>query len=253
VKNNTNYNPQSLVLPLTKVVKRLIIVNVVVWIVLQVIVAKFIFPDLSLEKYFGFVPGLFFQNFFVWQPVTYLFLHDTQNVLHVVLNMMMLWWLGSELEQKWGSRFFTIYYFVSGIGAALIYFIVTMIYVMVTNKIQPMLIPVIGASGAIFGLMVAYGIVFGERIVYFMFIFPMKARYFVMILGGMELMMLLNNGIGGGQVANLAHIGGVVSGFTFLIFWTWYQKNRRNGSGWRRRKLKLVVNNESDKEPKYWN
>lgn len=248
-----SYNPQSMILPPTKVVKRLIIANLVIWIFVQVILGRFIYPDFNFEKYFGFVPGLFFQSFYLWQPVTYLFFHDTQNVFHIVLNLLMIWWLGSELEQKWGSKFFTLYYFISGVGAALIYLIVTLVYVMITDKIQPLLLPVIGASGAIFGLMVAYGIVFGERIVYFMFIFPMKAKYFVLILGGMELMILLNNGIGGGQVANLAHIGGVISGFLFLMIWTWIQKNKRNGSTWRRRKLKLVVNNQSDKEPKYWN
>ncbi len=246
------YNPQNFVLPFTKVVKRLVIANVVIWIVFQVIVEKFIFPDLNLEQTFGFVPVLFFKSYFIWQPVTYLFLHDSSNVLHVVLNQMMLWWLGSELEQKWGSKLFLMYYLVTGAGAALIYFIVTMIYVLITGTVQPLVIPVIGASGAIFGLMVAYGILFGERIVYFMFIFPMKAKYFVLILGGMEFMMLLSNGIGGGQVANLAHIGGVISGFLFLWIYSIWSKARRNGSGWRRRKLKLVVNND-EKEPKYWN
>lgn len=248
-----NYNPQSFVLPFTKVVKGLIIANVAIWIVFQIIVGKFFFPDFNIERVFGFVPALFFKDFYIWQPVTYLFLHDSSNVLHVVLNQLMLWWLGSELEQKWGSKFFLLYYLVTGAGAAIIYFIITMAYVFVTDTIQPLVIPVVGASGAIFGLMVAYGILFGERLVYFMFVFPMKAKYFVLLLGGMEFMMLLSNGIGGGQVANLAHIGGVISGFLFLWIFAIWNKARRNGSGWRRRKLKLVVNNNESKEPKYWN
>jgi membrane associated rhomboid family serine protease len=96
----------------------------------------------------------------------------------------------------------------------------------------------------------AYGILFGDRIVYFMFVFPMQARWFVVLLGAAELIMLINQGIGGGKVANLAHLGGIVAGYLTLVFTTWLKKRRKppgSGSG---RKLKLVVDNA---KPKYWN
>lgn len=84
----------------------------------------------------------------------------------------------------------------------------------------------------------------------------MKARYFIMIIGGIELMTLLNSGVGGGQVANLAHLGGLITGYFYLLFWTrWQQSRWRGGKGGKgRRNLRLVVNNEDKSdEPKYWN
>jgi membrane associated rhomboid family serine protease len=112
--------------------------------------------------------------------------------------------------------------------------------------------------------MLAYGILFGERIVYFMMVFPMRAKWFVLILGAVEVATLLNSGIGGSQVANLAHLGGLASGFIFLRTYTWWQQRRwRNKSSKRGRGLKLVVDNDRSGDgkppggggdgPKYWN
>jgi membrane associated rhomboid family serine protease len=116
---------------------------------------------------------------------------------------------------------------------------------------------VVGASGAIFGLLLAYGMIFGERVVTFMMLFPMRAKYFVMILGGVEIATLL--GGGHGRVANLAHIGGLAAGFLFLQVYTRLQQSRWRKQGSKRggRGLRLVVNNPKNDEkkdgPKYWN
>lgn len=247
---------QPMVLPLTKVVKYLIIANVTVWLVFQIIIEGYLFPNLDLSLYFGLVPQNIFLQFFVWQFGTYMFLHDTANVMHLVFNMFTLWWIGGELEQKWGSKSFLSYYLSCGIGAALIYFVGVFGYYLVTGHVTPLQIPVVGASGAIFGLMLAYGILFSERQLLFMFIFPMKAKYFTLILGAIELSMLMSQGISGGKVANLAHLGGIVSGFLYLTFWANRQKRKGGGggSGDSKKKssnLKLIVNNEN--KPKYWN
>lgn len=247
----------NMTVPVTPVVRWLIGINVVVWLVLQVIIEGYFLSQPYITYIFGLVPENVFSKFFIWEPLTYMFLHS-RNVFHIVFNMLMLWWLGAELEQRWGSRFFLIYYLATGLGAGLIYILTTLIYAIVAGPTALLTVPVVGASGAIFGLLLAYGIIFGERMVYFMMVFPMRAKYFVMILGAVEVATLMNNGIGGGEVANLAHLGGLASGFLFLKGYTRLQQRRwRKQSDRRGRGLKLVVNNDRKDEkgsgPRYWN
>lgn len=247
----------SMMVPVTPVVRWLIGINVFVWLVLQVVLEGYVLSQPFITYTFGLVPENIFSKFFLWEPLTYMFLHS-RNVFHIVFNMLLLWWLGSELEQRWGSRFFLAYYLVSGFGAGILYTFITMAYALIMGPTSVLTVPVVGASGAVFGLMLAYGIIFGERIVYFMMVFPMRAKYFVMILGAVEVATLMNNGIGGGQVANLAHLGGLASGFLFLQGYTRFQQRRwRKQSDRRGRGLKLVVNNDKKDEkgggPRYWN
>jgi len=234
-------------IPMTPIVKALIFVNVGIWFFFSLIGEQLILRNEIITTLFGLVPELIITKFFVWQPFTYMFLHSADGVMHIVFNMLLLWWIGAELEQLWGRKFFLTYYLVCGFGAGVIYTIAVFLFYLATGRVQPLLLPVVGASGAIFGLMLAYGIVFGERIVYFFFIFPMKARYFIMILGAIELVMLLNQGLGNGQVANMAHLGGIITGFLFLVFWTRW-KRHKSGKG--KANLRLVVDND---KPKYWN
>lgn len=243
-------------IPVTPVVKWLIIINLAVWVVFQLIVERLLLGQPIVTLLFGLVPFSVLQKFFVWQTFSYMFLHS-YSVFHIVFNLLLLWMMGSELEQRWGSRFFLIYYLVCGWGAGVIYSLTIGIIGLVTGSFPGWTTPVIGASGAIFGLMLAYGIIFGERIVYFFMIFPMKAKVFVLLLGAIEFVTLLSSGIGGSDVANLAHLGGIISGFLFLKVYTHRQQNRwRKRSGERGRGLRLVVNNDRKKEkdgPKYWN
>lgn len=243
-------------IPLTPVVKNLIIVNVTVYLVGVVLLQNFLLAPGVLFEWFGFVPARVISDFWIWQFVTYMFLHSEQ-IFHVLFNMLVLWMFGSELEIRWGARFFLLYYFVCGIGASIIYFLGALTYFLFTKDLQPLLTPVVGASGAIFGLMLAYAIHFGDRVVFFMMLFPMKARNMVAILAGVELITLLNSGLGA-KVANLAHLGGLISGFLFLMFWVqmkgfWV----RSGTRKRGRALKLVVDNERDQKekrgPRFWN
>jgi len=244
---------------LTPMVKKLIIINVAIWFFLVLVWQKFFMDQPNLFAWFGLTPERMVNVFWIWQPFTYMFLHS-YSVFHIVFNMLLLWWIGADLEQRWGSRFFLTYYLVCGVGAGLLYVFGMTFYYLVSGNFMVMTIPVVGASGAIFGLMLAYGILFGERMVYFMMIFPMKAKHFILLLGAIEVVSILSSGSQSG-VANLAHLGGIVVGFLFLRFWgKWRNKfigmKKRKSSS----KLKLIVDNENnfkDKDdvnnPRYWN
>lgn len=247
----------NMMVPVTPAVRWLIGISVAVWLILQVIVEGYVLGQPTFTWTLGLVPQNFLGSFFLWEPFTYMFLHS-RNVFHIVFNMLLLWWLGSELEQRWGSKFFLAYYLISGVGAGLIYGLVILVLTLFSGPSAVWTTPVVGASGAIFGLMLAYGKMFGERVVYFMMVFPMRAKYFVMILGVVEVVTLLNNGVSG-DVANLAHLGGIASGYLFLQGYTSFQQRRwRKQSDRRGRGLKLVVNNDKKDDekgggPRYWN
>ena len=209
---------------ITKAVKSLIIANAIIWFFLVVIYQRYFVESPVVFNAFGLSPGSILQYRF-WQFFTYMFLHSP-GVFHILFNMFILWMFGSELERHWGSRLFLSYYFFSGVGAGVIYSVCCFIYVFMFQGSHPGILgtPVVGASGAVFGLLLAYGLVYGERIIYFMMIFPIKARHFTLLVAGIELVTMLESGFGG-PVANLAHLGGLVSGFLFLKFRKWFQKN----------------------------
>jgi membrane associated rhomboid family serine protease len=174
--------------------------------------------------------------------------------------MLLLWFIGSELEQRWGSKFFTIYYLVCGVGAAVLYTLGMGIYAAVTGQQTGLYIPVVGASGAIFGLLLAYGIIFGERVIYFFMVFPMKAKFFVLIMALVEFANLITSSTEGSEVAYLAHLGGIVTGYIFLVSYTRFQRfqwNKKTVQKHKGRNLKLVVDNDKSDSPpdgpKYWN
>lgn len=249
---------QMAVVPFTKTVKALVITNVVIWVGLVLILQKLILGSNVIFEYFALVPAKVITEFWVWQLFTYMFLHST-SAFHVLFNMLVIWWFGSELESRWGSRFFLTYYLVCGVGAGAIYLIGTFCYAFFSGNVTALAAPLVGASGATYGLLLAYGLLFGERVIYFMMLFPMKAKYFVMIIGFVELVTLLDSGMGS-QTANLAHLGGIIVGFLFLSFVARWRARQAGGGAKRGRRLKLVVNNERKQPPseptdgpKYWN
>ena len=245
--------------PISPWVKKLIIVNVGIWFFLQLIIENLFLGHNTITQYLSFTPKYTLEYFFIWQPFTYMFLHSS-NVFHVLLNMVSLWFFGSELEYRWGWKSFLQYYIACGVGAAVIYFIAVIVFGLIKGS-QPLVyvVPVLGASGAVFGILLAYGILFGDRVIYFFGVFPMKARFFIMLIGGMEVVTLVSQGMGGSKVANMAHIGGLVTGYLYLLIWTRWQQKRWRGakSSKGRRNLRLVVNNTDKKDdsdgPKYWN
>ncbi len=241
--------------PLTKVVKYLIITNVAVWVGLILVLQRLVLGNTVIFDFLALIPYRVINDFWIWQLFTYMFLHSS-GVFHVLFNMLVLWWFGSELESRWGQKFFLTYYLACGVGAGAIYLLGNLLYYLVTGQAMSLASPLVGASGATYGLLLAYGILFGERQIYFMMLFPMKAKYFVMIIGAVELVTLLDSGMGS-SVANLAHLGGIVVGFLFLSFIARMRSSQTSGAPKRGRRLKLVVNNDSKDEqkngPRYWN
>jgi membrane associated rhomboid family serine protease len=183
-------------------VKWLIIVNTAIFLLQQFAGGVF---GIDLAYRFGLVPLLVFHKGWIWQAFTYMFLHG--GIWHLVINMLMLWMFGIDLERDWGTRRFLKYYFLCGVGAA--------ICVLGMALVQPagMLFTTIGASGAIFGLLLAFGVVYSDRIILMMLIFPMKAKYAVMIFGAIELYYFWQPSRG---VSNVAHLGGMLFGYLYL-------------------------------------
>ncbi|MGB5834180.1 MAG: rhomboid family intramembrane serine protease [Thiohalocapsa sp.] len=147
-----------------------------------------------------------------WQIITYAFLHG--GVLHLALNMYALWLFGTRLEYRWGERRFAVYYLSCVIGAALTQLIVSEITLLQGGPAYP----VLGASGGVFGLLLAYGLTFPETKLVLLFPpIPIKAKWFVIGYGAIELFAGVTGTIEG--VAHFAHLGGMVTGFLLLRYW----------------------------------
>lgn len=186
--------------PASPAVKILIIVNIAAFLVSTVIPQAIV--------WLGFSPAMVVHNLALWQVVTYMFLHG--DLGHVLFNMLALWMFGTDLERMWRTRFFTKYYFVCGIGAAM----TTLLWAMspLPGAEQIFRAVTIGASGAIYGLLLAYGMYFPHRVIY-LIIFPIEARYFVMIAGAISFYLSTQ---GGGGIAHTAHLGGLLVGYLYL-------------------------------------
>lgn len=181
-------------------VKLLLIINVVLFF-MNMIVGD------AMTLRLGLSPQAVFEQMALWQPVTYMFLHSTGGIGHILFNMLALWMFGTDLERTWGTRFFTKYYFITGIGAAA----TTMAVGWFSDSVYYSI--TVGASGAIYGLLVAYAIYFPHRTIYYI-IFPIPARVFVIIAGAIA--FLSSMGGPGGGVAHAAHLGGLVVGYLYL-------------------------------------
>jgi membrane associated rhomboid family serine protease len=144
------------------------------------------------------------EHFSVWQLFTYMFLHG--GVEHILFNMLALWMFGLTLEQDWGTRRFLKYYFLCGVGAGIC-------DVAVNAILGNWGTHTIGASGAIFGLLLAYGVLYPNQTVLFFFLFPMKAKYMVMIVGAIAFLGALHVNSG---VSDVAHLGGMAFGYAYL-------------------------------------
>jgi membrane associated rhomboid family serine protease len=190
--------------PLTPAVKALLIINVGLYVVT-------IFASRALWAAFGLQPLDVLERGWIWQFVTYLFLHDV-DPFHVLFNMLFLWMFGVDLERRWGTRAFTTYYFITGIGAGVCVVLVSLLPFGMTQASQAA--TTIGASGAVFGLMMAWALLFPERRILFMLLVPIPARVFVLILGAIEFVYAIR-ALGGG-VSAVAHLGGLVVGYLYL-------------------------------------
>ena len=188
--------------PLTPAVKALIIANVVVFL-MQWVLRR----SAPLENVLGLTPRDAIEGLQIWQPFTYMFLHG--GIGHIFFNMLALWMFGVELERMWGTRFFAKYYTVCGVGAAA----TSMIVSFIPGFDYTYAVTTIGASGAIFGVLLAYGLYFPNRPIYIWGIFPLPAKWMVIITGGIALLLSASGGSG---VAHTAHLGGLVVGYLYL-------------------------------------
>ena len=181
---------------LTQIVKYLLIINIAVFVIQR------ISPQDILVQWFGLSPQLAIFKFHIWQFFTYMFLHG--GVMHIFFNMLFLWMFGCEVERTLGSKEFLKLYFTCGIGAGILHLIFSFDAT------------VLGASGAIYGVMVAFAILFPERVItlllFFVLPIQLKAKYLVMIFVGISLLSLGSND----GVAHFAHLGGAAIGFLYL-------------------------------------
>ena len=231
------------------VVLLLVIINMVVFFLTRVIYIPV--PDnllnslvykgktiaaFSMQRYglftalFSLFPVLIKDLGWAWQVFTYMFLHG--SFLHIFFNMYALFLFGRPLEERWGTREFTLFYFFTGIGAG----IVTFFWNLWTVFGNPN-IPTIGASGAIFGIVLAFGLEFPDTILLLFFLIPVRARYAALIFGGIELIMILTGRIGG--IAHLTHLAGLLFGYVYYIM----RIKRRYGGRTiaSKRKIKLTI------------
>ena len=228
------YRPSSFS-QLPEVVKNLLIINIL-----------FFVATISLDSYgIDFVKwfGLHqFQSsdFMPHQLITHFFMHA--NFTHLLFNMFALWMFGKILENVWGSKRFLIYYMITGIGAACIHLLISQYQIIsISNQIPEMvnlaiegrynpsipiskkltqliITPTVGASGAVFGLLLAFGMLFPNALLYLYFAIPIKAKYFVIGYGLIELYAGISNNPAD-NVAHFAHLGGMIFGFFLIKYW----------------------------------
>ena len=166
---------------------------------------------------FGLVPKLVWSDRMVWQPFTYLFLHG--GVWHILINMFVLWMFGGELERLWGKHEFLKFYFITGIGSGL----VTILF-----DLQSMT-PIVGASGAVYGVLLAYGLTYPNRTVYLYGIIPVKSIWFVLGIGLIAFMSSFNNM---SQISHMTHLSGMLIGYfmlkkPFRLSGLWFQIRKK--------------------------
>lgn len=238
---NQQYRPQSFSI-LPTVVKNLLIIN-----------GLFYLATVGLESQFDLVTllGLHYPtspDFRPHQIITYMFMHG--SFFHLFFNMFALWMFGNILENYWGSKRFLIYYMITGIGAVIVqfavaYFRLIPLYEQVPSEMLNTLIseganliktnrnyidpvasqinsivnsPMVGASGAVFGILLAFGMLFPNTLLYIYFAIPIKAKWFVILYGGFELYSGIANSAGD-NVAHFAHLGGMLFGFILIKYW----------------------------------
>jgi membrane associated rhomboid family serine protease len=191
--------------PVTPAVKALLLAN------LGVFLLELIVPDLLVVL--GLRPQSVIESGWLWQPVTYMFLHDPRAFTHILFNMLGIWMFGVELERLWGTKFFVRYYFITGVGAAATSILVSLLPFAVASDVYSA--TTVGASGALYGLLLAYGYYYPDRPILMFLLFPIPAKYFVMIIGGISFLSAIGAG-GAGTTAHATHLGGLVVGYIYL-------------------------------------
>ncbi len=243
---------------ITETVKILLIINVIFYLGSQFLLT----PGPAMELFaLWFVE---YPSFQLWQPLTHMFMHDLGSPMHIIFNMYALWMFGSPIENVLGQKRFLFFYFSAGLGAALIHTLVNyyhfnsardaiislgfssddIINILKTGKYSTTIptdiaqklyesfsVPAVGASGAIYGVLVAFGMTFPNASLGLLFIpIPIKAKYFIPVLILIDLFSGITGfSIFGANIANWAHLGGALFGFIMMYYW---KKNSFNDKRW---------------------
>jgi len=183
-----------------RAVEWLLIANVSIYLVQ-------LFAGRTFLYTFGLVPYQVTKNLWLWQIFTHMFLHGAP--FHLLINLFVLWMFGKPIERAWGTVSFLKYYFTCGLGSGL--------FILLTSPSSR--IPAIGASGAIYGILIAFAILYPDSIIYLYFFFPIKAKHFAVLIGAIAFL----SGISGGRsnIAHFGHLGGLLIGYAYLKFDVW--------------------------------
>jgi membrane associated rhomboid family serine protease len=205
---NNSYRPIRGFSVFPPVIKNLLIINVVVFFI-QMLASNLMLGGrplgLMLNMWFALNPIVDGYNFQLWQLITYQFMHA--DFTHIFFNMFMLWMFGMEIENILGSKKFLYFYMICGVAAGLAQLFIAPLFS------SPAI--TIGASGAIFGVMIAFAMLFPDRYIFLWFLIPIKAKYLIGFLFVLELFWV---GDAGSNIAHLAHLGGALAGFLFILF-----------------------------------
>ena len=199
-----------------------------------------------ITQQFGLIPEAVIHGLRVWQPFTYIFLHG--GLFHLLINMLMLWMFGRELEQVWGKRRFLNYFFICGVGAGLIEIVIKMLPVFAGRPD----VPTIGASGAIFGILIANAILFPDRRIW---LIPLPVtipmRPYVAVMAAIEFFGTLSSG--GDGVSHLCHLGGMLVGYIYLRRGSFLYNVRNSVTDWKvqrnKKRFEVYVNKHKQDPP----
>lgn len=183
---------------LSKTIKALFVANIACYLLAGLVGPEF-------YSLFGLIPAKVVQRFWLWQLASYMFLHG--NFVHIFFNLFALWMFGRPVEASWGSQEFLKYYFITGVGAA--------VFNVLLTPGSPY--PIVGASGAVYGLLVAFAMLYPDAKVYLYFIIPISAKHLVILFAVIE--FLASAGGSTSHIARLAHLGGMITGYVYLRWW----------------------------------
>ncbi len=240
--SNGNYRPAGFSF-ISPVIKSLLIANVAVFL-LEMMLTGIMAGGVPVGMYFTQLFALwpFGDGFGPWQLFTYQFMHGDFG--HIFFNLFALWMFGTEIEYTLGSKKFLIFYLASGVGAGLLH-LLTPLFGMGSG-------PTIGASGSLYGVMIAFALFNPDRYIYIYFLLPVKAKYLIGFMIILDLLMFRN---AHSNVAHLAHVGGAITGFLFLFFdsTVWFPLKNRLKGGSRNRFSNYSSHDEDDDGPSYFN
>lgn len=212
--------------PFPPAIKGLLIANGVVFAA-QLLVGP------VLTEVLGLLPAAVVARGWVWQPLTYMFLHG--GLFHLLFNMFVLWMFGAEIERLWGRNEFLKYYVLCGLGGAVLSFFFSYDSIL------------IGASGAVYGILLAFGLLFPDRTIYLWFVLPIKAKYLVAGLAAIEFLVGVSRP--GDGIGHAAHLGGMITGFLYLRWGHDRSPAERLRKRWRRRRLRVVDGGGGERRP----